>query len=103
MQKNYSIEAFANLLKQARKKKKLTQRDLAQLAGIPQSHLSNFENGKVNIGLSSFIEIVRLLELELVLIPRQYVPAIKSLMQSKSQDDAPTPAFTADEEKDEDE
>ena len=37
-------------LKGARKKEALTQKELASLTGIPQSHISEMENGKRSIG-----------------------------------------------------
>lgn len=95
-----STQEFARLLRAARKEKKLSQRALAELAGIPQSHISNIENGKVNMRLSSFIEIARLLELEPVLVPRRYVPAIKGFMDSKS--NIFYPAFVLDDEEEDD-
>lgn len=41
---NESILEFASILKNARKTKKLSQRGLSELAGVPQSHISNIEN-----------------------------------------------------------
>ena len=37
-------------LRGARKKEALTQKELAELTGIPQSHISEMENGKRSIG-----------------------------------------------------
>jgi transcriptional regulator with XRE-family HTH domain len=91
---------FTHLLKAAREEKKLSQRALAELAGVPQSHISNIENGKVNIRISSLFEIARVLELEPMLIPRRYVPAVKGFMQNKTSSDNFEPAFTLDEDDD---
>jgi HTH-type transcriptional regulator/antitoxin HipB len=91
---------FTQALKAAREEKKLSQRALAEMAGVPQSHISNIENGKVNIRISSLFEIARVLELEPMLIPRRYVPAVKGFMQSKTSGDTFEPAFTLDEDGD---
>lgn len=87
---------FVQALKAAREEKKLSQRALAEMAGVPQSHISNIENGKVNIRISSLFGIARVLELEPMLIPRRYVPAVKGFMQSKTSGDTFEPAFTLD-------
>ncbi len=41
---------YSVALRGARKKQGLTQKELAELSGIPQSHISNMENGKMEIG-----------------------------------------------------
>ncbi len=89
---------LASILQATRKEKKLSQKELSQLAGVPQSHISNIENGKVNIRTSSLFEIARVLELEPMLIPRRYVPAVNGFMAGKKHDSQP--AFTLDEDDD---
>lgn len=69
-------------LKAARKQKKLSQEALAEKVGIPQSHLSKIEGGSVDIQTSSLIELARNLELELMLIPKQLVLAVRSIVSS---------------------
>ncbi|MDZ7783268.1 MAG: helix-turn-helix transcriptional regulator [Halioglobus sp.] len=68
-------------LKQARMAKGLSQAALAQRAGVPQSHISKIENAGVDLRLSSLSEIARALDLELMLVPRQVVPATRSLIR----------------------
>jgi HTH-type transcriptional regulator/antitoxin HipB len=57
-------------LQNARKNKGLTQRQLAQAVGLPQGHISRIENGKTDVRLSTLIEMVRVLDHELLLIPQ---------------------------------
>lgn len=95
---NYSAKAFAAQLKAARKEQKLSQRTLAEYVGLPQSHISNIESGKVDIRLSNVIEISRVLGLEPMLIPRRYVSAVKGFMQHKKISDTFEPAFTLDDD-----
>ena len=43
-------EAYSVVLRGARHKEGLTQKQLAQAVGIPQSHISQMENGRMAIG-----------------------------------------------------
>ncbi|MBL4574475.1 MAG: helix-turn-helix transcriptional regulator [Opitutaceae bacterium] len=68
---NESIAHIAQQIKEAREAKGLSQRALSKKVGIPQSHISKIENGTVNLQLSSLIELARVLELELMLVPKK--------------------------------
>ena len=75
---DYAIEQIAETLKEARARKELSQRALSTLAGLPQSHISKIENGAVDLRLSSLIELARVLDLELTLIPRNAAIAVNA-------------------------
>jgi len=75
-------EHIVAALKAARTEKGLTQRDLSRLVGLPQSHISKIETGAVDIQLSSLIELARVLDLEVMPIPRKLVPAVQSVVRS---------------------
>ena len=77
-------------LKAARKAKRLSQRELGVRAGVPQSHISKIESGAVDIKLSSLIELARALDLELILVPRKLVPAVRSVVGSGEAAPRPT-------------
>lgn len=77
------IQHIGLALKDARLKKGLSQRSLGKKAGIHQSHLSKIEAGVVDLQISSLIELSRALELELMLIPRRFVPAVRAVQQVK--------------------
>lgn len=77
-----TTEHIARTLLAARKRKGLSQRALADLAGVPQSHISKIESGAVDLRLSSLIELSRALGLELELVPRSAVPAVQSIVRS---------------------
>lgn len=47
----------SEMLKEARKKAKLTQQQLAERAGTKKSYISRIENAKGNIQLSTLIRI----------------------------------------------
>lgn len=78
-------EEIAGTLKAARRRKGLSQRALGDLAGLPQSHISRIESGGVNLQLSSLVELARVLELELKLIPRKALPAVNSAVRMSMQ------------------
>lgn len=78
---NYTITHIANKLKAEREARGLSQRALGKLAGVPQSHISKIENGTVDLRLSSLIELARVLGLELALVPRKALPAVKSIVR----------------------
>jgi HTH-type transcriptional regulator/antitoxin HipB len=65
----------------------LSQKSLGARLGMPQSHLSAIEAGKVDPRLSSVLEIARSLEHDLVLVPRKLLPAVRSIMSGEP--DAP--------------
>jgi len=78
----YTTEQMARNLKTAREAKGFSQRVLAKLAGVPQSHISKIENGTVDLRLSSLAEVARALGLEVVLVPRKTLPAVQSIVRS---------------------
>lgn len=91
---NYITEDIIKALKQAREAKGLTQRGLSARTGVPQSHISKIESGGTDIRLSSLIELARVLDLELKLVPRKAVPAVETVVRSTAP--ASTSAQTAD-------
>jgi transcriptional regulator with XRE-family HTH domain len=70
------------LLRNAREKKGLSQRELSTISGVRQSQISRIEQGAVDLRLSSLIELARALELELALVPRPAVPAVQSIVRN---------------------
>ncbi len=83
---SYVIEDIARQLKAARLRKNLSQRDLAEKVGVPQSHISKIESGHVDIRISSLIEFARVLDLEFSLVPRKLVPAVQSIIRGSETD-----------------
>lgn len=79
---SYATEHIANALKAARISTGLSQRELSKKAGVPQGHISKIENGAVDLRLSSLVALARALDLEVTLVPRKVVPAVKSIVRS---------------------
>ena len=78
-------ERVATILRDAREKTGLSQRDLSAASGVPQSHISRIEQGAVDLRLSSLVELARTLDLELTLVPRPALPAVQSIVRSADQ------------------
>lgn len=100
----FSLEQTAKILKAARLKKGLSQRELGEMAGMPQSHISKIENGAVDLKTSSLMELARVLDMELMLVPRMLAPTVQGLQRGKLahglDEDAPPsiPAYRLDDE-----
>ena len=82
----YATEHIALALRKAREAKGLSQRELGREAGVPQGHISKIENGTVDLRLSSLVALARALDMELALVPRKVLPAVKSLARSSLAD-----------------
>src|ERR1700716_440108 len=78
------IEHMARLLRNARERKGISQRELSALSGVRQSQISMIEKGIVDLRLSSLVELARALDLELTLVPRPAVPAVQSIIRTTS-------------------
>ena len=78
----YEMEALAATLKAARERKGFSQRDLSARSGVRQSQISKIENADVDLRISSLNAIANALDLEITLVPRKAVPAVKSISRS---------------------
>jgi transcriptional regulator with XRE-family HTH domain len=79
---NAGLQDIAASIKSARAAKSLTQRELGQRVGLPQSHISKIEKGAVDLQLSSLTEIARALDLEVKLVPRKALPAVEGAVRA---------------------
>jgi predicted transcriptional regulator len=82
-------------LKRARQVKKIKQSELGGKLGLPQSHISKIEKGGADPRLSTVEDMARLLDQELVLIPRAMLPVIRAVL---SGEDTQKPKWRVDEE-----
>lgn len=90
---SYATEHVTNTLRAARTARGLSQRELSVNSAVPQGHISRIENGSVDLRLSNLVALARALDLELMLVPRQSVPAVRSVARSAATD-APGPGKT---------
>ena len=62
----FTLETIAQNILTARKKKGITQEELAYKAGIDRTYIGYIENSKHNVTLGMLIKIASALELELI-------------------------------------
>ncbi|MGJ5818706.1 helix-turn-helix transcriptional regulator [Paludibaculum fermentans] len=89
-------------LTSARRARKWSQLELGRRIGLPQVHISAIESGKVTPRFNTLLDLVRVLDFDLLLIPRALVPAVQALVrdheQPASEDDRPLYATEPDDE-----
>jgi transcriptional regulator with XRE-family HTH domain len=78
---SYQSEELIREIQGQRAKAALSQRALAARSGLTQSHISQIETGRLEPGLSSFIEMARALDLEVVLVPKKLLPAVQGVLR----------------------
>lgn len=66
---------------EARKRHGWSQRDLASRLRIGQRHISGIESGKIVPRYDTLLEIVRMLDHDLIMVPRSLVPVVQSLVR----------------------
>ena len=83
----YKSEHLVGQVREVREASGLSQRALSDRTGQTQSHISQIESGKMEPGLSSFIDMARALDLEVVLVPKKLLPAVNGLMRAQATPD----------------
>lgn len=83
----YQSESLIAQAREIREASGVSQRALSGRAGLTQSHISQIESGKMEPGLSSFIDMTRALDLELMLVPKKLVPAVLNLVKAQATPD----------------
>lgn len=73
-------------LKDARDKRGWSQRDLASRLGIAQRHISGIESGKIVPRYDTLLELVRMLDSDLIMVPRALAPVVQSLVREHLKD-----------------
>ena len=68
-------------IKSARKRLGWTQADLGKQVRLAQRHISAIENGKIMPRYDTLIEILRVLNRDLVLVPRDLLPGVQALVR----------------------
>jgi transcriptional regulator with XRE-family HTH domain len=80
-------EGMRRTLKEVREKRGWTQRDLASRVGLTQTHISGIESGKIVPRYDTLLELVRILDRDLLMVPRALVPVVQSLIRDHLQPD----------------
>lgn len=87
------MKTIIEQLKFARQASGIKQFELGKKLGLPQSHVSKIESGKNDPRLSTVEDMARILDHELMLIPRQMTPYISALLRG---DDGSEPRWKLD-------
>lgn len=81
---NYEISELVTSLKAARKNQGLSQRQLSELSGVPQAQISKLENSQADVRISTLVAVSRALGLEVELVPRKRLAAVKAILGHQS-------------------
>ncbi len=73
-------------IREIRQQKKMSQADLSEKAHISLSHVSEIENGKSTLLLTTFMRIVEALQTSADAILRVDIPEVKNLYQNELSD-----------------
>lgn len=84
---SYQSENLIAQSREVREASGVSQRALSERAGLTQSHISQIESGKMEPGLSSFIDMTRALDLEVMLVPKKLVAAVLGLVKAQATPD----------------
>jgi transcriptional regulator with XRE-family HTH domain len=72
-------------IKEARAKRGWGQRELGAQVGLPQPHISAIESGEIVPRFDTLLDLVRVLDQDLILVPRALVPAVQSLIRAQKE------------------
>lgn len=77
----YKSEDLIREMRDRRTDAGISQRALAARSGLTQAHISQIETGTLEPGLSSFIDMARALDLEIMLVPKKFLPAVQGILR----------------------
>jgi transcriptional regulator with XRE-family HTH domain len=80
----YKSEDLIREIRDRRTDAGISQRALAARSGLTQAHISQIETGTLEPGLSSFIDVARALDLEIMLVPKKFLPAVQGILRQTS-------------------
>jgi HTH-type transcriptional regulator / antitoxin HipB len=91
--------AMRHALVDARRQRGWSQAELGRRVGLPQMHISGIETGKVVPRFDTLLELVRALDHDLLLVPRDLVPLVQSLTRDRGiEEGEDRPLYAPDEE-----
>jgi HTH-type transcriptional regulator/antitoxin HipB len=65
----------------ARKSRGWSQAELGKRVGLPQTHISGIETGKTVPRFDTLLDLVRVLDRDLLMVPRALVPVVQALIK----------------------
>jgi transcriptional regulator with XRE-family HTH domain len=67
----------------ARQNRGWSQAEIGRRVGLPQVHISGIETGKVVPRFNTLLDLVRVLDYDLLLVPRSLVPAVQGMIRDQ--------------------
>ena len=96
-------ETISRELKAARLRRSWSQTEAGKHAGLPQTHISGIETGRIVPRFDTLLDLVRVLGMDLVLVPQSLVPAVNALVRdSHTRKTDERPLYAADDDDDDD-
>jgi len=74
-------EGLYKELRAARKRRGWSQAELGRLVGLPQMHISGIESGKIVPRFDTLLDLARMLDYDLLMVPRALVPAVQAMVR----------------------
>jgi transcriptional regulator with XRE-family HTH domain len=74
-------EAFRRELVEARRQHSWSQAELGKIVELPQAHISGIETGKIVPRFDTLLDLVRVLDRDLLMVPRTLIPVVQSLIR----------------------
>jgi HTH-type transcriptional regulator / antitoxin HipB len=99
-------KALRHDLIEERHRRGWSQIELGRRLGLPQTHISGIETGKIVPRFDTLLDLVRVLDRDLLLVPRTLVPAVQALIRDQrnnSEFDGERSLYAAEEDEGEDE
>jgi len=100
--------ALRHELIEERHKRGWSQAELGRRLGLPQMHISGIETGKIVPRFDTLLDLVRVLDRDLLMVPRSLVPAVQALIRDSRRPDRDTdadegerPLYAADDQEEE--
>ncbi|WP_422345409.1 helix-turn-helix domain-containing protein [Parasphingorhabdus sp.] len=79
---SYAATELLEQLRAARLAQNLSQRELGERIGLPQSNIARLESGGTDPSLSKILELARTLDLDLKLVPRKALPTVQGALRA---------------------
>ena len=77
-------------IRTARKNRGWSQSATAAQVGLTQKHVSMIESGKIMPRFDTLLDLIRALDLDLVIVPRSLTPTIDAMVHDLTDPDAPS-------------
>ncbi len=92
------VEFIRRAVIDGRKRRRWSQAELGRQAGLPQAHISAIETGKVLPRIDTLLELLRILDYDLIAVPRELAPPVQALIRDHQspgagEDDADRPLY----------